>query len=160
MKPVKPFQAIAAVSQNGVIGAKGRIPWRIPDEFHWFRSATIGHTLVMGRKTYESIGRPLPGRKIIVLSRRPVEIPGVAVVNSLEKVDPANYEGRVFIAGGAEIYRQALPRCDELWLTVVKRKVAGDVFFPEFKDQFVQRETLLEHAEFTVFRYVRHEAQG
>lgn len=149
----RPFKAIAAMSENRVIGANGKIPWHIPDEFKWFKEATMGHTLVMGRKTYESIGRPLPGRRTIVLSRQPLEIPGAAVVPSLEEVKA---EGAVFIAGGAEVYRQALPFCSELYLTVVKRKVEGDAFFPEIVPEFVRDEKpRLEHPEFTVWRYAR-----
>ncbi len=151
----KGFIAIAAMSENRVIGANGRIPWHIPDEFKWFKQATMGHTLVMGRKTYESIGKPLPGRRTIVLSRQPLEIPGVTVVDSLDKIDPSVSEGEVFIAGGAEIYRQALPFVSEIYLTVVKKKVEGDVLFPNFKAQFEQVEVLREHPEFTVYRYQR-----
>ena len=151
----KPFKAIAAVSENGVIGTGGTIPWRIPEEFAWFKKATMGHTLVMGRKTYESIGRPLPGRRMLVLSRTPRAIPGVTVLGGLEEVDPMRYEGEVFLAGGAEIYKQGLPLCDELWLTTVKQTVEGDVRFPEYQDLFERRENLLEHPLFTVWRWVR-----
>ena len=147
----RPFKAIAAMSENRVIGADGKIPWHIPDEFKWFREATMGHILVMGRKTYASIGRPLPGRKTVVLSRQPLEIPGVTVVGSLDAVPR---EGTVFIAGGAEIYRQALPYCAEIFLTVVKRKVEGDTFFPEIGPEFRKDPVpVREHVEFTVWRY-------
>ncbi len=148
----RPFKAIAAMSENRVIGADGKIPWHIPDEFKWFKEATMGHTLVMGRKTYASIGRPLPGRKTVVLSRQPQEIPGVTVVGSLDQVPT---EGEVFIAGGAEIYRQALPQCAEIYLTVVKRQVEGDVLFPEIGPEFRKDPApVREHSEFTVWRYV------
>lgn len=148
----RPFKAIAAMAENRVIGADGTIPWHIPDEFKWFKEATMGHTLVMGRKTYASIGRPLPGRKTVVLSRQPQEIPGVTVVDSLDAVPQ---EGTVFIAGGAEIYRQALPYCHELFLTIVKRQAEGNVLFPELDPEFRRDEKpLREHADFTVWRYV------
>lgn len=149
----KGFIAIAAMSENGVIGAGGKIPWHIPDEFKWFKQTTMGHTLVMGRKTFDSIGRPLPGRRTIVLSRSPLTIPGVTVVPSLDQLDPAQIEGPVFIAGGAEIYRQALPRISEIYLTVVKKTVEGDTFFPKIDEFFERAETLLDHPEFTVYRY-------
>ena len=154
----KGFIAIAAMSENRVIGAQGKIPWHIPDEFKWFKQATMGHVLVMGRKTYESIGRPLPGRRTIVLSRQLLEIPGVTVVDSLEKIDPAASEGEVFIAGGAEVYRQALPLVTEIYLKVVMKQVEGDVLFPVFEEQFEQVEVLREHSEFTVYRYRRIKA--
>jgi dihydrofolate reductase len=154
-KPGKPFKAIAAMAENRVIGAHGTIPWHIPDEFKWFKQATMGQTLVMGRKTWDSIGKPLPGRRMIVVSRQPLTIPGVTVVPSLDEIDPNRFEGDTFIAGGAEIYRQALPRIAEIYLTVVKKSVEGDVLFPEFEDQFERAETLLEHPEFTVYRYSR-----
>ncbi|SDT86808.1 dihydrofolate reductase [Verrucomicrobium sp. GAS474] len=151
----KPFKTIAAISENGVIGAAGGIPWRIADEFAWFKKATMGHTLVMGRKTYESIGRPLPGRRMIVLSRQAREIPGVTVLPSLDQVDPMRYEGEVFIAGGAEVYRQGIPLSDELWLTTVKQTVEGDTFFPEYESLFTRQEAMVEHPLFTVWRWVR-----
>ena len=156
MKPHgKAFKAIAAISQNGVIGADGKIPWHISDEFKWFKKATMGHTLVIGRKTFDSIGKPLPGRRILVLSRQPLTIPGITVIHSLDEIDPIHYQGEIFIAGGAEIYRQALPHCDELWLTVVKQTVQGDTHFPPFENDFEKKETLLDHPAFTVFRYIR-----
>jgi len=151
----KPFKAIAAVAENGVIGAGGKMPWHIPEEFAWFKKATMGHTLVVGRKTYESIGRPLPGRRMLVLSRQPIEIPGVTVVPSLEAVDPMRYDGEVFIAGGAEVYRQGFPLCDELWLTTVKRTVEGDAFLPDPNALFEPKDMLVEHELFTVRRWVR-----
>lgn len=150
---MKMFKAIAAVSENGVIGSGGAIPWHIPDEFKWFKQATMGHTLVMGRKTYESIGRPLPGRVTYVLSRRGTSIPGVENITRLDEIKAP--QGDIFIAGGAEIYRLALPRISEIYLTRVKKTVAGDVRFPEFEGEFEKVEALLEHPEFTVYRYVR-----
>ena len=153
----KPFKIIAALSENGVIGANGKIPWHIPEEFQWFKKATMGQTLVMGRKTYESIGRPLPGRRMIVLSRQALEIPGVTVLPSLEAVDPMRYDGEVFIAGGAEVYAQALPLCDELWLTTVKQAVEGDAYFPDYGSLFERKDAvpMLDHPLFTVWRWGR-----
>ncbi len=149
------WTAIAAVSENGVIGADGAIPWHLPEDFKWFKAVTMGHVLVMGRKTFESIGRPLPGRETVVLSRGEWRHPGVRVARSLDDV-PAQAAGeRVFICGGAEVYRQALPRCAELLLTHVSREVAGDAHFPEYAREFEPVETVMETGAFRVVRYRR-----
>ena len=181
---MKPFTAIAAMSLNRVIGNGSKIPWHLPEDFKWFKQVTMGQVLVMGRKTFESIGRPLPGRETIVLTRGAWSHPDVTVVHDLnelmewstrsvrspgfsqsvgaqENPEPAkagtpNEERRtVFIAGGAEIYRQALPLCGELLLTLVKREVAGDVFFPPFEEQFELVEKIRETPEFDILRYRR-----
>lgn len=152
----KPFTAIAAMALNRVIGDGDRIPWHLPEDFKWFKQTTLGHVLVMGRKTFESIGRPLPGRETIVLTRGDWTHPGVKVAAGLEQLPLAKDDPRtIFIAGGAEIYRQALPLCTELLLTVVKREVAGDVFFPPFEPLFELVETLRETSEFDIRRYRR-----
>ncbi len=124
---------IAAMAANRVIGRGAEIPWHIPGEQQRFKNTTMGHTLVMGRKTFESIGRPLPGRKTVVISRRPgYRAAGCLVAHSLdEALALCSADQRVFIAGGGEIYRQALPRADKLILTILDRTVEGDIFFPE-----------------------------
>src|SRR5690606_6886289 len=103
------WKAIVAMAENRVIGAGNRIPWRLPDELRWFKAATMGGTLVMGRKTYESIGRPLPGRRTVVLSRSGRAFPGTTLVLSLD--DLARMQGDlpkpVFITGGAEVFAEA-----------------------------------------------------
>src|ERR1043166_7241388 len=99
------------MSLNRVIGAGNRIPWHLPEDFKWFKQMTTGQVIVMGRKTFESIGRPLPNRETIVLSRGPFNHPGVRTIRSLEEL-PALASGReVFICGGAQVYAQALPLC-------------------------------------------------
>ena len=122
-----PFKAIAAMSLNRVIGRGNSIPWHLPDDFEWFKQTTMGHVLVMGRKTFESIGRPLPGRETIVLTRSGASIAGVRTIGSLDALGQANdLDGRtVFICGGAQVYAQALGQCSDLFLTRVKRKVEG-----------------------------------
>src|SRR3990172_7027461 len=133
---MKPFQAIAAMSLNRVIGVGNKIPWHLPEDFKWFKKITTGHVIVMGRKTFESIGQPLPNRETVVLSRSQFSTPGVKTIHSLEAL-PALSDGReIFICGGAQIYAQALPLCSDLYLTLVKRTVEGDAFFPSFEDQF------------------------
>ena len=147
------FKAIAAMSENRVIGRGNEIPWHIPEDFKWFKETTMGHVLVMGRRTFESIGKALPGRETMVLTRGEFSHPDVTVIGSLDEVTP-KLEGRTaFIAGGAQIYEQALPRCSDLFLTLVKREVKGDVFFPEFEDHFEEVAVLREEAEFRIVHY-------
>src|SRR5438046_1174600 len=111
------------MSLNRVIGNGNKIPWHLPDDFKWFKQMTTGQIVVMGRKTFESIGKPLPNRETIVVSRSATSIPGVRVVSSLEQINPAAESRDVFICGGAQIYEQTLPRCSDLYLTLVKREV-------------------------------------
>lgn len=146
------------MAENRVIGAGSRIPWHLPEDFRWFKATTLGGTLVMGRRTFESIGRPLPGRLTVVLSRSPD--PGrfpaeVRVVPSLEVLDTLALPRPVFICGGAEVYGQALPRCAELLLTRVKRRAEGDVLFPPFEHLFDLAEILRDTGDFTIERWVR-----
>lgn len=126
---------IVAMAANGVIGRGNALPWRLPADLRRFKAVTLGHTLVMGRRTYESIGRPLPGRRTVVITRRTDWRPeGVAVVHSLEEAlasSPAETE--VFVAGGGEIFREALPRADRIHLTRIDAEVPGDTTFPEFE---------------------------
>ena len=158
MSETKAFKAIAAMSLNRVIGADHRIPWHLPEDFKWFKKMTIGQVIVMGRKTFESIGKPLPNRTTIVLTRRTAPIPGVEIVPELDQIDPAgsSFAGRdVFICGGAQIYRRALPRCSDLYLTQVKRTVEGDAFFPAFEDMFELVEEVMDRPEFKVLHFQR-----
>ena len=140
---------IVAVSRNGVIGANGKIPWHLPEDLKYFKRTTLGHAVIMGRKTYESIGKPLPGRRNIVITRRGglgfVDLHAVntslvvfqspdASSSSLEdaivlarETDPAP-----FIIGGAAVYAEALPLVDRMYITEVHRDADGDVLFPAF----------------------------
>ncbi len=151
---MKYFQAIAAMAENRVIGCGNKIPWHLPEDFKWFKKMTTGQVIVMGRKTFESIGKPLPNRETIVLSRHGAEIPGVRVVRSLSEVAIENETRKVFICGGAEVYELALPLCSDLYLTRVKRTVAGDVFFPAFEDRFVEESQVVDTPDFEIIHYV------
>ncbi|MEO0510364.1 MAG: dihydrofolate reductase [Verrucomicrobiota bacterium] len=151
---MKAFKAIAAMAENRVIGNAGDIPWHLPEDFKWFKKTTMGGILVMGRKTYDSIGKPLPGRDTFVLSRKPQAIPGVHSFTDLEMLQHFETEKTVWIAGGAEIYRQTLDFCDELFITRVHRTVEGDTFFPRFEDQFELAEVVQENNDFTIERWV------
>ena len=130
---------IAAISQNGVIGKESGIPWNYPDDWKHFRQTTRGYPIIAGRKTYESFQvHPLPGRLNIILSHKTnYQPPGKALVfNDLQLAfDRAEKEGKgkVFILGGAEIYHQTIPVCDEMILTFIPKKVDGDAFFPQWE---------------------------
>lgn len=149
------LKAIAAMSLNRVIGVGNRIPWHLPEDLRWFKQLTWGGTLVMGRRTFESIGRPLPGRTTVVLSRSGWAHPGVSVVPTLEALEALNLPAPVFVCGGAQIYALALPHCAELYLTLVKREVPGDVFFPPFEELFEPARMLHETGDFAIYHYRR-----
>lgn len=121
---------IAAVGRNGVIGRDNDLPWRIREDLQHFKQLTLGHTLVMGRKTYDSIGRPLPGRRTVVVTRNTDwSADGVEIAHSVEQA--LKYDGTLYVAGGGEIYRQALPYATTLELTEVAQSPEGNVTFPE-----------------------------
>ena len=134
-----PVALIAAVAGNGVIGAGNSIPWRLPSDFAFFKRMTVGKPLIMGRKTFESIGRPLPDRVNIVVSRQQGYQPdGVLVISSLEAalqhaqaIAAEDGAGEVMVAGGEEIYRAAMPLADRLYISHVAIEPEGDAFFPE-----------------------------
>ncbi len=141
---------VAAVADNAVIGADGDIPWRIPEDFAHFKATTLGHTLVMGRATYDSIGRPLPGRTTVVLTRDPTWSAGqhadqVRVAHSLEEAleVAAELVGDVMVVGGAQIYALALPRATHQVLTEVHQRPDGDTRYPSW-DREEWRETARE----------------
>jgi len=149
---------IAAMAKNRVIGRDNTIPWHIPGEQQRFKGITMGHTLIMGRKTFESIGRPLPGRKTIIISRnRDYQAEGCLVPPCLsDAIALCPKDETIFIAGGGEIYREALPLADEIYLTVLDREAEGDILFPEFdprqfREISAEREEGTEPYTFTVF---------
>jgi len=123
---------ILARARNGVIGAKGGLPWRLPEDLAFFKRTTMGHPIVMGRKTWESIGRPLPGRRSIVVTRdRSFAAAGAEVVHSLdEAIARCSDADEVFVIGGSQLYAEALPRADRLLLTEIDADFDGDTFLP------------------------------
>jgi dihydrofolate reductase len=159
-KPNPKYRAIAAMALNRVIGDGTKLPWHLPEEFKWFKQKTTGHILLMGRKTFESIGRALPNRTTIVLTRSRPQVPGAEVISSIEQM-PAiaerTPEKLVFVCGGGEIYRQLLPICSELFLTVLKREVPGTVLFPDFEHQFRLAEEIQKTPEFDILRYANRD---
>ena len=127
---------LAAIARNGVIGVDGGLPWHLPDELALFKKTTMGHVLVMGRRTYESVGRPLPGRTTVVVTRRPdwrVNEKHVRRAGSIPEAleVAASVDDNVFVVGGAQIYADALPYADRLALTLVEAEPDGDTLFPE-----------------------------
>ncbi|HXG59413.1 MAG TPA: dihydrofolate reductase [Thermoanaerobaculia bacterium] len=127
---------LAAVASNGVIGRGNQLPWRLSSDLKRLKSLTMGHYVIMGRKTFESVGKPLPGRTNIVVTHRPETLPeGVVPASSLEEaLRIAEEDDETFILGGAEIYRQALQRAGVLYITQVHADVEGDTFFPDYDD--------------------------
>lgn len=185
------FKAIAAMSENRVIGRGLEIPWRIPEDFRWFKQQTQGKIVVMGRKTFESLQKPLPNRINVVLSRNPkllrdnqdvppiyqnakhtsaamavlrkqssdqLSFPAAAptdllLLSGFEVLAEQDFQAEMWIVGGASIYEQTLPHCSDLYLTLVKRTVDGDVFFPPFEDQFELAAELRDTPEFKILHY-------
>lgn len=132
---------IVAMAANRVIGRQGTIPWKIPGEQKMFKKITLGHSVIMGRKTYESLGRPLPGRTNIVVTRQTgYQAPGCTVAGDLASAFnccPAD-ENEAFIIGGAQLYRATLPMADRIYLTVIARKFPGDTYFPPIPESDFQ----------------------
>jgi dihydrofolate reductase len=147
------FKAIAAMSENRVIGRGAAIPWRIPEDLNWFKRMTVGHVVVMGRKTFESIGGALPDRTTVVLSRSRSNFPGANVAPSLDAVCVGSKEQEVFICGGGQVYSQALHLCSDLYLTLVKEVCEGDVFFPPFEEMFELENIILDRPDIRISHY-------
>jgi len=124
---------IVAMSSNRVIGVNNTLPWHLREDLKHFKSLTVGHTIIMGRKTYDSIGRALPNRRNIVISRNTeVSCEGSEVVHSIEDAfSISKNDGEVFVIGGSNIYEQALHLVDHLYITEIKKSFSGDAFFPE-----------------------------
>jgi dihydrofolate reductase len=128
---------IVAVSDNGIIGSGGSLPWRLSSDLKRFKNLTMGHHLIVGRKTYESIGKPLPGRHMIVLSRdRSYQPSGVEIAHDLgDAIQLCQEDDEAFVGGGATVYELAMPRADRLYLTRVHAEVEGDVRFPPWHEE-------------------------
>lgn len=158
------LSAIAAMAKNRVIGAAGDLPWRIPEDFKFFKEKTSGHIMIMGRKTFESLGGPLPNRLHVVITRQKEYRPeGAIVFHTVKEAveycrsQTAKWGDEVFIAGGGEIYKEMLPITDRIYLTEIQKDFPGDAKFPEFsKVEF--KETDRRHREQPVpFDFVTYE---
>ena len=158
---------IFARSENRVIGKGGGLPWRLPDDFKHFKQTTMGHPLVMGRRTFEDHNTALPGRTNIVLSSRPIDVEGITVKRTLdEALAPyRNSDEEVFIAGGAQLFASTFPQADRVYETIVHAEVEGDTRVPPFDFTGWQKTVLAEHAAdarhahaFTILRWYRSPA--
>lgn len=132
---------IAAISRNNYIGKANKLPWHIEEDLQYFKQVTLGHTIIMGRKTFESIGRPLPSRRNIVLTRdKDFSVPGVEIIHSFEDVLQLAIaeENETFIIGGGEIYTLFIPYANKLYLTLVDIDIKGDILFPCYSNNFIQ----------------------
>jgi len=149
------------MASNRVIGRGGGLPWHVPDDLKFFKSLTRGHAVVMGRKTFESIGRPLPQRRNIVLSRPPARdrpawsAPGVEIIHWPDDLDQLGLAGRVFVIGGAEVYRLLLPRCTSVIVSRMQAVPDGDAFMPPFEGDFPRCERLALFETFEVWEHFR-----
>ena len=155
---------IVAVAKDRVIGKAGTIPWDLPEDMAYFKRATMGHTVIMGRKTYDSIGHPLPGRTNIIVSRSMSLKKPCSVVSSLEAAISHRYvlnESKLFIIGGAEIYKQAMPIADTILLTSIERLIeGGDTFFPTLDPAVWGSPTIIGHGkQFPRHAYLQYRRQ-
>jgi dihydrofolate reductase len=149
----KKFKAIVAMSLNRAIGKDNQLPWHVPEDLRWFKKLTTGNVIIMGRKTWDSIGTPLPNRESIVVTRTP--IPGIRTVRSVDEIDPESDSREYFIIGGAQLFQETLPLCSDVFLTLIKREVDGDVFLLPFEKQFILKETIQDTPVFSILHYVQ-----
>jgi dihydrofolate reductase len=158
--PAPKLIAIAAMASNRVIGRAGKLPWHLPEDLKFFKQTTLGHPVLMGRRTFESIlvqlGKPLPGRLNIVLSETVPPREGVHVIRDVsELASVPGLTSPVYLIGGAQLYEALLNRCDEILLTFIEQPHDGDTLFPEFEDHFELVEVIGRGAGFEFRRYKR-----
>lgn len=149
---------IVAMAANRVIGMDNKMPWHLPEELQYFKRVTMGKPVLMGRNTYESIGRPLPGRQnIVISSNADLVIAGADVVNSIEQaIAVAGDCDELMVIGGARLYRQMLDCTDTLYITDINLQVAGDAFFPDFSEISWQKNDIVEHSSKTGITFVTY----
>jgi dihydrofolate reductase len=160
---VSNLSIIVAMSSNRVIGVNNTLPWHLSEDLKHFKSLTTGHTIIMGRKTYESIGRPLPNRRNIVISRNmEASYEGAEVVHSIENAfSISRNDNEVFVIGGSNIYEQALSLVDQLYITEIKKSFSGDAYFPEINKQIWVESSREDHItndglEFSFVKYQKN----
>ncbi|HEX5364033.1 MAG TPA: dihydrofolate reductase [Gallionella sp.] len=142
---------IVAMAKNRTIGVNNTLPWRCPEDLKHFKALTMGHHMIMGRKTFDSIGKPLPGRTTVVVTRdRNLAIEGCLIAHSIpEAIKACANDAEIFIVGGADIYTQTLPLADTLYITEIQQDVEGDAHFPEFARNDWQEEAREVHTQET-----------
>lgn len=154
--PSPTLSAIVAMSSNRVIGRNGTLPWHFPEDLKFFKRTTLGHPILMGRATFESIGRPLPGRQNIVLSSTLAPTEGITIIRDLaDLLAVCTVTDKVFVIGGARLYEALLPQCSELFLTYINEPHEGDVFLPPFEHLFDLADTDPATPPLEFRRYVR-----
>lgn len=151
---------IVAVAKNNVIGNNGIIPWKIKGEQKRFKELTVGKTIIMGRKSFEEIGKPLPNRKTILISNtKHIELENCTTVSSfMEALDVAKDEDEIFIAGGGQVYKESFPYADRIYITVIDKTINGNIYFPEISDKdFVKiyEEWIEGEIPYTYYTYER-----
>ncbi|MEN8694341.1 MAG: dihydrofolate reductase [Akkermansiaceae bacterium] len=148
---------IVAMTPERVIGKDGGLPWHLPDDLKFFKRHTMGHPILMGRKTFESIGRPLPKRENIVLTTNPAwHHDGVEIIHHPRDIkDHPLINQQVFVIGGAQIYEFLMPLMSDLVITHINKSYEGDTYFPEYQDHFPKSELILEQTDFTIRRHFR-----
>ena len=148
---------IAAMTKSRVIGKNNALPWNIPEELQHFHTQTLNSTVIIGRKTYDSIGRLMPKRHNIIVSRSSPNIPGADVCSSLDEAlkKAKTYNKTIFIIGGAQIFKAALPIADKMYLSVIKKDYDGDTYFPEFDESEWTIEKREDHEEFEFVIYTK-----
>jgi dihydrofolate reductase len=159
-QPLPKMIAVAAMASNRVIGKEGKLPWHLPEDLKFFKHTTLGHPVLMGRRTFESIvarlGKPLPGRMNIVLSGTLPAREGVQVITKIEQLTRiAGLTSPVYLIGGAQLYEALLPQCAEVLLTLITQPYEGDALFPPFEEDFALREVLARGEGFEIQRYTR-----
>lgn len=123
---------IVAMTDDRVIGKDNTLPWHIPEDLHRFKALTMGHPIIMGRRTFESIGKALPGRTNIVVTSQPLTVPGVLTARSLDEALALSSSDETFIIGGSRLFAEALPKADRLYITLIHDKIEGDTYFPTY----------------------------
>lgn len=158
------LSAIAAMAANRVIGKDGDLPWRIPEDLKFFREKTMGHIMIMGRKTFDSLGKPLPGRLHVVLTRQKDYAPeGAHVFHTVEEAldfcrkQTNQWGDEVFVVGGGDIFREFLPMTDRIYLTEIHKEFEGDAFFPEFDKSLFREVSRSSRREPIPFDFVTYE---
>ncbi|MCH1508289.1 MAG: dihydrofolate reductase [Akkermansiaceae bacterium] len=149
------LSAIVAMTPDRVIGANGDLPWHLPDDLKFFKKQTLGHPIVMGRKTFESIGRPLPKRQNIILTHNPAyHADGAETIHHPKELREFQLiDQQAFIIGGAEIYKFFMPILDDIYITHINEEYPGDTYFPEYEDHFPKSELIWEQENFTIRRH-------
>lgn len=142
------LNAVVAMTPSRIIGKGNDLPWHLPEDLKQFKKLTTGNAILMGRKTWESIGRPLPKRRNIVMTRQELELDGADIIHQPAELLGLDITTQVFVIGGAEIYRLILPYCQGIYLTRVFKEYEGDVHFPEFEGEFEPRDVVFRNEDF------------